>query len=316
MPGKPAPRRRSNPIIATLKALLRTRITSGLLIVLPIYVTILLLSFVFGIMRDSSRWAVEGYLRTEYGTAWLDKWYVDAPPGAPRGPATQSVVGTASGPKMSVAERLRQLEERLGRRANSEEFQSILPPEIQWAVAIMSVLLTVVILYTIGLFTANIFGKRIILAMENLLDRVPLVKTVYRASKQILEAFTGDGSQSFQRVALIPFPQEKMRCVGFITSVFKDSATGEELTTVFIPTTPNPTTGYLQIIRRSELVELDWTIEEAVRVIMSGGMLRPEFLTMRPDLDKRAELDAQRGAITAQPPAAPAPPAPPIELPR
>lgn len=308
MSRTPAPRRRSNPIVATLKALLRTRITSGLLIVLPVYVTILLLSFVFGIMRDSSRWAVVGYLRSDSGLELLDKWYVEAPPGYPEdAPARKVEEGAAVRREVTVANRLKYLEARLGRSANSEEFQEILPPGIQWAVAIMSVLLTIVILYAIGLFTANIFGRRIILAMENLLDRVPLVKTVYRASKQILEAFTGDGAQSFQRVALVPFPQEKMRCVGFITSIFEDTATREELATVFIPTTPNPTTGYLQIIRRSELVELDWTIEEAVRVIMSGGILRPEFLTMRPDLDKRAQLDAERGTFVNPPPPPEAP---------
>lgn len=85
--------------------------------------------------------------------------------------------------------------------------------------------------------------------------RVPLVKTVYHALKQIFSSFAGDQTQNFQRVALVPFPQDRMRSVGFVTNVFKDSVTGEELCTVFIATTPNPTTGYLQIVRRCEITE-------------------------------------------------------------
>jgi uncharacterized membrane protein len=105
-----------------------------------------------------------------------------------------------------------------------------------------------------------------------------------------LSTFAGEQSQEFQRAALVPFPQEKMRCVGFITAIFHDSTTGEELASVFIPTTPNPTTGYLQILKRKDLVELDWSVEDAVRMIMSGGILRPDFVTMIPGLQRRGSL--------------------------
>jgi len=192
-------------------------------------------------------------------------------------------VTAPEGPKLvSVATALANLEERLGRVANSEEFLKILPERIEWGIAILSVLLTITILYAVGLFTANIFGRRLVEMFERFVARVPMVKTVYRASKQILTTLTGEQTQNFQRVALVPFPQEKMRCVGFVTAMFNDSRTGEELATVFIPTTPNPTTGYLQILKRKDLVELDWSVEEAVQTIMSGGILRPDFVTMVP----------------------------------
>jgi len=242
--GKTKPHR--SRIGATLKVLIRTRVMAGLLVVLPIYVTIFLIKFVFGVMRDSSQWVVLALLEAK----WFQKhvWKLDLAEGQELG---IDVLLTAH-------------------------------PWLDWFIAILSVLLTILILYAIGVFTANIFGRRLVEMFERFVARVPMVKTVYRSSKQILATLAGGQTQSFQRVALVPFPQEKMRCVGFVTAMFNDSRTGEELACVFIPTTPNPTTGYLQILKRKDLVELDWSVEEAVQTIMSGGILRPDFLTIVP----------------------------------
>jgi uncharacterized membrane protein len=270
-------RKRRNPIWATLKALFRTRVTAGLLIVLPVYITYLLLTFVFFLMRDSSIWVVDSFLRSRMGEPVLDWWQV---------PSKQIDPETGRAVMITLTEKLDRLAEGLNRAPNTEEFYQILPTTLQWGISIASVFLTIFLLYLIGLFTANIFGRRIVETVERFFDKVPMVKTVYRSSKQILLTLTGSQSQNFQRVALIPFPQEKMRCVGFVTSTFFDSLSGEELATVFIPTTPNPTTGYLQVLRRKDLVEVDWTVEEAVRVIMSAGILRPDHLTIVPNKDQ------------------------------
>ncbi len=258
--------RRKSRLAATFKALLRTRLTAGLLVVLPIWITVLLIKFIFQIMRDSSQWVLLAMMRAE----WFQKhvWKLPLPE---------------------------------GRRLDIEAFLQQ-HPMLDWGIAILSVLLTFCILYLVGLFTRNIVGRRIVETMDHLVDQVPLVKTVYRSSKQIIATFAGEQSKDFQRAALIPFPQEKMRAVGFITSVFRDSVTGEELATVFIPTTPNPTTGYLQVLKRADLVELDWSVEDAVRTIMSGGILRPDFLTIVPGIHK----SSRRAAGAAQlPPSRP-----------
>ncbi|MCA9243722.1 MAG: DUF502 domain-containing protein [Phycisphaerales bacterium] len=250
-------------IVNTLKAVFRARITTGLLVVLPVYVTYLLVRFIFELMRDASQWLVEAYITTEFGASVRRFFQID----------------------------LDSLKASLGHNPTPAEMVAALPAWMQWVISIFSVLVTIFLLYAIGLFAANVFGKRLLLRMERMVDHLPFVKTVYRSSKQILETLAGDQTKNFQRVALIPFPQERMRCVGFITSTFHDSVSGEELATVFIPTTPNPTTGYLQILRRVELVEVDWSVEEAVRTIMSGGILRPEHLTIvpsgRPELPQR-----------------------------
>jgi uncharacterized membrane protein len=148
------------------------------------------------------------------------------------------------------------------------------------------------LLYIIGLFAANLVGRRVLEILDRTVERVPLVKTVYRSIKQMLSTLTSDQTQNFQRVALVPFPQEKMRCVGFITNIFTDSVTGEELCSVFIPTTPNPTTGYLQILKRGDITEMNCTVEDGFRTIMSAGILKPDFLTILSNKELPPELHA------------------------
>jgi uncharacterized membrane protein len=258
---------------ATLRALFRARVTAGMLVILPIYVTWLVVKFVFSLMRDASLWVVAAYLRGPLGQGVLEPWQVRV-----RDPDGRIVV-------RSVTHAMDVMEGRLGRPPTMDEFFAILPPTLQWSLGIVAVLLTIVILYSIGLLAANMVGRRVIDLMEALLDRVPLVKTVYRALKQIITSLSGDKLQDFKRVVLVPFPDSSMRAVGFVTRTFRDSVTQEELCTVFIATTPNPTTGYLQYVRRGDVTDLNWTVEEAVRTVMSGGVLSPAYVTILQNKD-------------------------------
>jgi uncharacterized membrane protein len=212
---QPAHRRRSR-LWATIRALLRARVTAGLILVLPIWITYLLVKFIFDLMRDASLWVVNWY---------LSNW-----------PA---------------------------------------PPVPNWMVSIVSVVLTVFFLYVIGVLSANFFGRRLVLAAESLLDRVPFVKTIYRACKQILETFAGESAKKFQRVCLVPIPSAEVRSVGFLTATTRDAQTGEELCTVFLVIAPHPTAGYVFILKRSDVVELDWTMEDALRLVVSCGVIVP-----------------------------------------
>lgn len=267
----PLPRSR---VVATLRALFRTRVSAGLLVFLPIYVTYWIVRFVFEIMRDSSQWIVEAYLRSRLGEPLLLTWKVD----------------------------LAAIERKLGHYPSASELVDQLPVWVQWGVSVFSVLLTVFILYVIGMFAANIVGRRSIDLLERLVDRVPFVKTVYRASKQIMTTVTGDQTQQFQRVAMFPFMGKGMFTLGFITNICRDPATGEEFASIFYPTTPNPTTGYFLMTRRADVVELDWTVEEAVKVIMSGGLLMPPQIGVPAKLlssapAARVEPDMSRAAV-------------------
>jgi uncharacterized membrane protein len=256
LPHQPSERRRSR-IGATLRAVLRTRITTGIITLLPLLVTLWVIRLIFGWMRDASQWVIQAFLLSPAGHSYLEHLRFD----------------------FGRWERLTAL----GLPNPQEQFFQLVPSPIRWSIAIFSVLLTIFVFYLVGLFAANVFGRRLIVWLEQLVARVPLVKTIYHAMKQILSSFAGDQTQNFQRVALVPFPQDRMRSVGFVTNVFKDSVTGEELCCVFIATTPNPTTGYLQIVRRSEITELNWSVEEAIRTVMSAGILKPDFLTIVPN---------------------------------
>jgi len=146
---------------------------------------------------------------------------------------------------------------------------------VDWGVPILAFLLTLFLLYFLGFLTASVFGRRLILLIERIFGKVPLVKTIYRSTKQIVMTLGGSQSMNFQRVVLIEFPRPGMKCIGFLTAVLEDIDTGRKMATVFISTTPNPTTGYMQIVPLEEVSETGWTVEEAVKLLMSGGILSP-----------------------------------------
>ncbi len=245
-----------------LLALLRTRISTGVLTIIPILITLWVVRIIFSWMRSASEWVFELILFSAWGEQLLTQWGV-----------------------MDQLAKIKRFEQDYGFTPQDVELIDILPMPMQWVIGTISVLFTIFILYAIGLFAANVFGRRIIQSVEHIVDRVPLVKTIYRLPKQVITTFTATQKENFRKAALVPFPQEKMRCVGFITNMFTDSVTGEELCSVFIPTTPNPTTGYLQVMRRAEITELNWTIEDAIRAIMSGLILKPHYLTIIPNKD-------------------------------
>ena len=162
----------------------------------------------------------------------------------------------------------------------AEEGITALPLIVQWSVGILSVVLTVVLLYLLGAVTTNVVAKRIFMFTESVLDRMPFVKTIYHASKKVMQTIAGEKARSFRKVVLVPFPNRETYSVGFVTRIIRDEHTGETLYTVFVATAPNPTTGFVMVIKPASVVELDWTIEEAVKVVMSGGVLMPDTVRL------------------------------------
>lgn len=270
---QPRPLPKKGRVLATMQALVRTRITTGLLVILPIYVTYWLIRFVFELMRDSSKWIVEHFLRSQFGQPFLERWKV--PP-------------------------LDEIEKKLGHVPDSAEIVAFLPDSVQWGVAIASVLLTLFLLYMIGLFAANIVGRRLLEIFEYVLSRVPIVKTIYRACKQIFASFSGDRTSTFQRAAIVPFMTQQVKTLGFITNTFIDEVSGTELCTVFVPTTPNPTSGFILILKRSEVRELDWSAEEAVQALISAGILfPPTFTAAVVELPGQSQPSSQRSVSSS-----------------
>ena len=133
----------------------------------------------------------------------------------------------------------------------------------------------IVLIYLAGVITSSVLGGRILRFGESLLRRVPLVRYLYNGIKQILESFSAPGKTGFMHVVLAEFPRKGMRTIGFITNETVDQS-GKKLLNVFIPTAPNPTSGFLQIVREGEVIRTDISVENAIKMIVSAGRIVPE----------------------------------------
>ena len=144
-----------------------------------------------------------------------------------------------------------------------------------WVQTAIAVGVTIGFILAVGFMTRRVIGQRFIGWFEALVNKVPLAKTVYGSARKLLDMLQTkpDGTQ---RVVLINFPHENMKSVGFVTRILTDENTGEELAAVYVPTTPNPTSGYLEIVPVSQLIPTDWTADQAMSFIISGGAVSPD----------------------------------------
>lgn len=144
----------------------------------------------------------------------------------------------------------------------------------QSAVAILGV---IVILFFLGFFAKQVIGRQILAAFEALIERIPVITTIYGAMKSLVNVLQKK-PKDVQRVVLISFPNPEMKTVGFVTRTMKDKDTGKTLAAVYVPTTPNPTSGYLEIVPLEQIVATDWTMDEAMSFIISGGAVGPDAM--------------------------------------
>lgn len=143
-------------------------------------------------------------------------------------------------------------------------------------------LFTLLILILTGLLTTNYLGNRVIIVWEKILGRIPLIRTIYHAVKQVLSAMLRPSDQSFRKVLLIEFPRKEIWSIGFQTSSrFKNGHSDDDMVTAFVPTTPNPTSGFLTIIPKKDVIELNMTVEEALRMVISLGVVMPEHIVKK-----------------------------------
>lgn len=178
-----------------------------------------------------------------------------------------------------------------------------------WFQSTLALMVVLAGLYVIGAAANAVIGRRILRMVDRLIDYVPLVKTIYSATRTLLNSLQ-TGNAGGQRVVLIEFPSRDMRALGFVTATFMASDTGEEIAAVYVPTTPNPTSGYVEIVPTKRLVYLDWSANEAMSFIVSGGAMTPGSIRMNPRAPGdppivQPEADFPTPAAPAQ--AAPAP---------
>jgi len=150
----------------------------------------------------------------------------------------------------------------------------LLNPAVQY---VLAALVTLAGFYTVGLLTSLVLGRQLIGFLERQFSRVPLVQLIYGATKRFLQSLQ-QSPASGQRVVLIAFPSPDMKAIGFVTKVMTDPDSGRELAAVYVPTSPNPTSGYIEIVPLQDVVQTDWTVEEGMTFIMTGGTNAPDRL--------------------------------------
>ncbi|MEI6217496.1 MAG: DUF502 domain-containing protein [bacterium] len=155
-----------------------------------------------------------------------------------------------------------------------------------WVITAVSFTIFVLLVYVTGLITRNILGKRLIAMGEGLILRIPVIKSIYSIAKQVVDAISSSNRNSFKSVVLVEFPHAGVRSLGFVTGSFDDKA-GKTYRKVIVPTSPNPTTGFLLFVSADDIHETGLSVEEAFKIIISGGVLSGTKL----ELESGAEVD-------------------------
>jgi uncharacterized membrane protein len=146
----------------------------------------------------------------------------------------------------------------------------------------IGVIITLVVIFSTGIFAANIIGGRLVAIGDSIMARIPLVRTIYMGVKQVLHTLFTPGGQSFRKVLLVEFPHPGSLSIAFQTGEVGRDIDGsfdvEPMVTYFIPTTPNPTSGFLMMAPRSKVIELDMSVDQALKFVISLGVMQPAKL--------------------------------------
>ena len=151
-----------------------------------------------------------------------------------------------------------------------------------WVQTAFALVATLGVILLSGVLARRVFGQRLLGWFEGLIKRIPLASTIYGSARQLLDILQTkpDGTQ---RVVLINFPHEHMKSVGFVTRVFQEHGGTRELAAVYVPTTPNPTSGYLEIVPVDQLTPTEWSVDQAMSFIISGGAVAPPTIPFTSD---------------------------------
>jgi uncharacterized membrane protein len=142
----------------------------------------------------------------------------------------------------------------------------------------LGLILTIVLVFVVGLLTRNFVGRKMVHLGERIVDRIPIARIIYIGVKQLLEALFVQKTKAFDKAALIEYPRRGVYAIGFITGESKgevQNMTPKNMINVFVPTTPNPTSGFYILIPDNELIVLSMSVEDAFKLIVSGGIISP-----------------------------------------
>ena len=184
----------------------------------------------------------------------------------------------------------------------------LLKPETytNYAVPGFGVIVLVIALTILGAVTANLIGRSALAMTDRILSRIPLVKNVYAAIKQLTEVLANNQQASFDRCVLVQYPKEGSWCIGFVSSEASGeigAKLGAGKIGVFVPTSPNPTSGFLIYTARDKCIELEMTVEEGAKMILTAGLVVPDFrgdVTQLPGVPERRETSVAVSEVGAE----------------
>ena len=153
-------------------------------------------------------------------------------------------------------------------------------PGINPILDIAAIIIVVVLITVLGYFSKYFIGKIIVMAGEQIIDRVPFVNTVYKTVKQIVDTFSKQNKAVFQSVVLTEYPRKGVYVLGFLTSKAQGEVqekTGATMVNIFVPTTPNPTSGFLLMVPDDEVIDMQMSVADGMKLIVSGGAVNPPW---------------------------------------
>lgn len=149
-----------------------------------------------------------------------------------------------------------------------------------WYWSLVALVLAIFLIGTVGLLARNYFGRKIIEWVDSALLRIPLLNKIYGATKQVNDAFSSTNKTAFRTVVLVEFPHPGMHSIGFITSDQQEAVqakTGQKVVCVFVPATPNPTSGFLLMVPQEKVIKLDMSVPDAIKYVISLGAILPGY---------------------------------------
>jgi len=156
----------------------------------------------------------------------------------------------------------------------------------------LGLVITLLIVLAVGWFTTNFFGKQLINLGESLVEKIPFVRKIYKGSKQVVQSIAHADTTAFRKVVLLEFPRRGMLAIGFVTGSARGEVqeyTREDVLNVFVPTMPNPTSGFLVFAPPEDLTEIDMSIEDGIKYVVSGGIVDTERLKLIDTKDIKIE---------------------------
>ena len=143
----------------------------------------------------------------------------------------------------------------------------------------VGIVIAILFLLIVGMFATNIMGRFFLRIGESILDHLPVVRSLYGATKQIFETVFANQSEAFREVVMVEYPRTNMWVIGFLTGRTRGEVqqkTTDDLVNIFVPTTPNPTSGFLLFVPEKDVIHLDMTVEEGIKLVVSAGIVTPD----------------------------------------